>query len=400
MFFEHGSVKSPIFSRFSGGDVGAFLGNRTVATIFTWVVLLIFCALVFTGWYYLFVPILESRPGAVIVAALITLLAVICARQVGQYRAAARERGERPAWHHGWKFYIFLAIISALGTLNAAFIMFESRAILRTDISEVRSRYGALRDAGQVQLTPVGYNEKQARVAALLENLHEEIVNPNRGAYCGVGPAARSIIADLRAEIPGFRELNGSGAIQPCDVAQAERVYQSYAQMAQRMVRGDIGLIGASGPVRLNFLDELRANYDEMDRGLETVEAAAIGIGGVDSIDIQPLYRARDDYNADRQTFASLGGQTTADTPEITSLQIDEVNSYASTLNLFRKRLLHIATWVYLLIAIGLDLALIGLLTELNVRFGSAARAKAVVVDPRFYTDPRFLWSQRSIKRN
>ena len=364
------------------------------------VVLLVFCALVSTGWYYLFVPILDSKSGAVIIAALITILAVICARQVGQYRAAAKARGERPGWHHGWRFYIFLAVISALGTLNAAFIMFESRAILRTDVGHVRSSFGALKDEAQLQLTPAGFNEKRARVDALLDNLHEEIVNPNRGAYCGVGPAARSIIADLRSEIPGFRELNGSGSIQPCDLERAERVYQSYAQMAQRMIYGDIALIGPGGPVKLEFIDQLEANYADMDLGLAGVEAAAIGIGGVDSIDIQPLYRARDDYNADRQTFIALGGDATSETPEISSLQIDEVNSYASTLNLFRKRLLHISTWVYLLIAIGLDLALIALLTELNVRFGVAKRASVKVVDARFYTDPRFLWSSRNLDRS
>lgn len=376
------------------------MGNRVVATLFTWLVLLLFCALVFTGWYYLFANIFQNAWGAVAVALLITLLAAVCARQVGQYRAAAHERGEVPAWHHGWKFYIFLAVISALGTLNAAFIMFESRAILRTDIAHVRTSYSALRDDAHRQLTPPGYREKLARIDALLGNLHEEIVNPNRGAYCGVGPAARAIIADLQAEIPSYRVLNGSGAIRPCDVQRAEQVYQSYADMARRMARGDVSSIGLGGPVKLQFLDDIDGRYQKMDTALASVETAAAGFGGTESIDKGPLYRAKDDYNADRGTFISLGGQASAATPVIESFQTDEVNSYASTLNLFRKRFLYPTTWFYLLIAVGLDLALIFLITQLNIRYGRARKSTTVVVERRFYTDPRFLWSGRPNDRN
>ncbi|PLR25181.1 hypothetical protein SGCZBJ_13205 [Caulobacter zeae] len=379
--------------------MGAFLGNRTVATVLTWVVLLVFSILVFTGWYYLFATILQNSLGAATIALLITLLAAVCARQVGQYRAAAHEQGERPAWHHGWKFYIFLAVISALGTLNAAFILFESRAILRTDIAQVRGSYSALRDAAQLQLTPPGYKEKVARIEATLVNLHEEIVNPNGGSYCGVGPEALKIIANLRGEIPGYRVLNGSGAIVPCDRDKAEAVYQSYAKMAQRMVKGDITSIGVGGPVRLQFLDDLNARYGQMDAALAGVETAAAGFGGTESIDKRPLYRARDDYNADRGTFISLGGKPSGETPAIESLQTDEVNSYASTLNLFRKRLLHATTWFYLLIAFGLDLALIALITELNIRYGQAHRAQATAIELRFYTNPRFLWAGRPSDR-
>jgi hypothetical protein len=166
------------------------------------------------------------------------------------------------------------------------------------------------------------------------------------------------------------------------------------------MAKGDIGSIGQGGPVRLQFIDELDTRYAAMDTALAGVETAAAGFGGTESIDKRPLYRARDDYNADRGTFISLGGKASSEMPAIESLQTDEVNSYASTLNLFRKRLLHVTTWFYLLIAFGLDLALIALITELNIRYGQSRRAQAPTVELRFYTNPRFLWAGRTSDRS
>jgi hypothetical protein len=374
----------------------AFLGSSRTATYFTCLVLLIFCALVMTGWWYLLAPTLGQKAFAGLIAAVLTVIAAFSARQIGQYRASAIVNEEERRWYSGWRPYTFLAIISALGTLNAAFVLFESRAILRHDISTVRDEYSMLRDVAHQQLQLGGYPEKLAQIDSLLKNLHEEIVNPNGSKYCGVGRSALAIIGDITKIIPDYRQLNGSGPINPCDTARAEKVYESYAKMAHEMIKSDGSFLHANGPAKLSFLASLDSHYAQMDKDLAALEVAASGVGPADALDKSGLYRARDNYNSDRRTDISLSGDAILVPNEISSLQSDEVNSYASTIKLFSKRVTQPTTWFYLVLALAMDFAVIYLLTQLNVRFGRTKTQASDKFGPqelRFVTDPQYIWT-------
>lgn len=378
--------------------MGALIGSKGVATAITWLVLLLFIALVSTGWWYLLLPSIRIWQVVALVSLALTFLAALAARQIGQYRADAFEREERRPWYFGWKPYLFLAIISALGTLNAAFVLFESRAILRDDIQQVRSAYTSLRDQAHRDLQPRAYAEKQVQLEGLLRSLHEEIVNPNPG-YCGVGPSARVIIADIARLIPGYRVLNGSVPIRPCIRSEAEQMYQSYAAMGHEMIRGDDAFLRINGPAKLAFLDLIDTHFTSASRDLDALETSVSGVGTTDFVDKRPLYEAKSNYNADRSTFFSLRGGAVPEIREIARLQSDEVNSYASTLRLFWERLFNLRTLFYLLLAIALDFALIYLLTQLNIRHGRKRRpsAEADADMMRFQTDPKFLWTNPSM---
>ncbi len=373
----------------------ALTGSKRIATALTWLVLVIFCALIATGWWYLLAPTLGQQHLAGLIAILLTILAALCARQIGHYRADAITKGARPAWHHGWKPYLFLAIISALGTLNAAFVLFESRSILRGDIAMVRGHYSSLRDRAHQTLPPKGYEKKVAEIEGLLKGLHEEIVSPVGGNYCGVGREAFKIIAQIRTLIPDYHVLNGSGAIVPCDIPKAERLYQSYADMAHAMILGDREFLGVDGPAKVGFLAKLDQHYAAMDQALGELEGSAIGVGGTEMLNTPVLYEARNNYNADRRTFLSLDGRKHDDIREIKGLQSDDVNSYAATVELFWKRLFEPSTWFYLVLAFAIDFVTIYLLTQLNVRFGHVAADDDAPSEEalRFETDPRFLWT-------
>lgn len=373
--------------------MGALIGSKGIATAITWLVLLLFIALVSTGWWYLLLPSIRIWQVVALASLTLTFLAVLAARQIGQYRADAFEREERRPWYFGWKPYLFLAIISALGTLNAAFVIFESRAILRDDIRAVRSAYSTLRDRAHEDLQPRGYAEKQAQLDGLLRSLHEEIVNPNPD-YCGVGGSARAIIADIARLIPGYRVLNGSVPIRPCIRSRAEQMYQSYESMAREMIRGDEAFLRANGPAKLEFLALLDSHYAAAARDLTALETSVSGFGTTDFIEKRPLYEAKNNYNADRSTFFSLRGSPVPEIREIARLQSDEVNSYASTLRLFWDRLFNLRTLFYLAIALAIDFLLIQLLTLLNVKHGKKRRPRESPTPEmlRFQTDPKYLW--------
>lgn len=372
----------------------SLLGSKRIATALTWLVLMLFVALLATGWWYLLLPSIGIWPAVALITFGLSLLAVLAARQIGQLRAEGILGDTPTRWYNGWKPYLFLAVISALGTLNAAFVLFESRAILRDDIQNVRSSYGRLRDQAHRDLPPPGYSEKVARVNGLLKNLHEEIVNPNPD-YCGVGASARAIITDLSRLIPGYRLINGSVPIRPCDRNRAETMFKSYADMAGEMVKGDGDFLKMNGPAKLSFLDALDIRVASAAKELNGLEVAASGLGTTDFLNKRALYDAKNNYNSDRSTFFSLKGSAVEQLPEISRLQSDDVSSYASTLRLFWDRLFTWRTLFYLLLAVALDFALIYLITQLNVRFGKKRKVRRVAgADTfRFQTDPKFLWT-------
>lgn len=371
------------------------IGSKRTATLITWLVLIVFCAVILLGWWYLLEPTLHVKVLVGTGAFLITAIAALSARQIGQLRADALET-ERRRWYRGWKPYTFLAVISALGTLNAAFVILESRAIVRSDIANVRDSYGTLRDIARGELPVRSYIEKVARIEALLKNLHEEIVNPNGGRYCGVGDSAKVIIEEIKQYIPSFHVLRGTGPMPCSAAAEVERVYRSYEGMAREMIRSDPGYLAANGPDKDALLATIDKHWEVMRAALNELETSASGLGPTDGLDMEALYSARGDYNADLKSFVSLSGKPWPRLAAIGMLQSERVNSYMSTLRLFIERMSHAWSWLYVVFAIGIDVVVIYLLTEFNVRYGRKPASTLVGerIDERFQTDPRYLWVQ------
>jgi len=373
----------------------SLIGSKRTATLLTWLVLTIFCSSILFGWWYLLAPTVGEKYISALIAFLLTGIAAICARQIGQYRADAIINEEQRPWHHGWKPYLFLAVISALGTLNAAFILFESRAILRHDIADVRGAFNRLRDTAHDKLPSPEHAKKAAQVEALLKSLHEEVVNPVGGNYCGVGVAARGIIRDIVQLLPTVHDIHGAGPIRPCDNVRAEQLYASYAKMAHESLDNDRAFVAENGPNRAAFLRTLDGHYDAMNSALGQLEINAAGVGTTDQLNKNALLSARTDYNADRATFLTLDPRPYPDIREIGTLQSEDVNSYAATIELFYKRLFYPSTWFYLLIALMIDFVVIYLITQLNVRYGKRRKRGSGTIDvatARFATDPKFLW--------
>lgn len=382
-----------------------FLGSRRNATLITWLFLLIFCGAIGFGWWSLVTASLQStwaKAVALVFVLGLTLGAAFFARQIGQMRAAAKLAGQTWRWYHGWKPWLFLAVISALGTLNTAFVLLESRSILRDDVQNVRNRASNLRVASDRDLTPAGFNEKEATVRGHLTNLRNEIINDRTdGKHCGVGREARDIIGQMRSILPNFREISGSGPINPCDRIKAERMYQPYEEMAWSLLRADRQFQQNKGPEKLALRDAIQRHQKEMDQPLRELETAASGFGPAAGIDKRALLSARDNYNADLKQYLGLIGPAAASESElelVSHLQSDQVDSYAATLRLIYDRFLNYKTIFYLIIALGLDFAVIWLITLLNERFGSRSRRRQDGVSDHpswsgpFAKDPKFLW--------
>lgn len=371
----------------------AFAPTRQASVVFTWLVLGLFLILLITGWKYLIEPSVGDAFLATLAATILAAIAFLAARQIAQYRAQAMAENAAAPWYTGWRPYILLALLSSIGTINAAFVLFESRAIIRQDISVVRGNYDKLLSDAKARLPPPGYMSKLNQLDGLLKSLHEEIVNPNKGNYCGVGTAATSIIGKISTLIPQYTVIRGSGLIKPCD-ERAQRLYQSYETMAHDMLKHDKDFASSRGNERLEFADELKRHYDKVVADLSDLESRASGFGGVASLPLSQLYEARRQYNSDRQKYIGLIEDARPGIDEIDTLQ-SEQTGYAATLQLLMRRFQHFNTWVYVGVAFGIDFALIYFLTLLYIDFvASRATANQDSRDfpEKFNVDPKFIW--------
>lgn len=381
-------------------------GSRRTSVVIAWLFLLVFCCAIGYGWWSLATASLQSGTAKVVAAIFvfaITLLAAFFARQIGQMRAAAKLEGREWRWYYGWRPWLFLAVVSALGTLNAAFVLLESRAILRDDIQNVRDAESTLRTIAKAELTPAGYNERRTEVIGLLTALRKEIVNLDTdGRHCGVGREATDIIMRLKRILPEYRIISGSGPINPCDPVRAERMYRPYEEMAMSLLPADRQFQRSNGPAKIEFLGTLDQHFTAIDKPLRDLENAASGFGSSVGIDKTALIDARNNYNADLKQYLSLRraeGQPDLRIKPITYLQSDQVDSYAATVRLFWDRLGNFKTYIYLLLALLLDYVVIFMITHLNERFGGRrdGRRKDGVSDHaswfgQYARDPKFIW--------
>ncbi len=373
--------------------VASSLTRQGSVVIFSWLILGLFLVLLITGWKYLIEPSVGDPFLAAIAAAILAIIAFLAARQIAQYRAQALAENAQSPWHTGWRPYILLMLLSSIGTINAAFVLFESRAIIRQDIALVRGSYDKLVSDSKGRLPPPGYVIKLNQVDGLLKSLHEEIVNPNKGNYCGVGSAATSIIGKISTLIPQYTVIRGSGLIKPCD-ERAQRLYESYDTMAHDMLKHDKDFSNARGNERLQFADELKQHYEKAVAELSDLENRASGFGGIASLPMTPLYEARRQFNSDRQRYIGLIEDARSGVSDIDSLQ-SEQTGYAATLQLLVRRLQHFNTWVYVGIAFGIDFALIYFLTVLYVGYAAShalANEDESNFPKRFSVDPKFIW--------
>ncbi len=300
----------------------------------------------------------------------LTAVALFLARALGQARAERKISDTSYRWYFGWPAYIFLAMLSALGTINAAFVLFEGSSVVRQDIDDVRGAFSKLSLAAHRELTLPSHEKNSADLDGLLATLHQEIVNPNGGNYCGVGSSAEEILHKIRDLVPEMPIIRGTGAIKPCDIDKATRVYNGYADNAHAALNRNQAYLNFLGPEKSKFLDKLDRDVTSMNDELNGVEGLLSDVTAFSKPTVQqPLAKAASNYRADQAIFADFIRPAATGLPDqidISSSQ--ELGSIAAIMQIVSKRLSYPQTWSYLVFAILLDLGSIQLFTYIFSR--------------------------------
>lgn len=356
--------------------------------------LLILC-FVTGGWWLLLREVISSSLMSGIMALLITTIALGLARFLGKKRAFAKI-GNRAnfRWYFGGMTYVFLFILSALGTVNAAFVLWEGPSVVRQDMEEVRSSYKKLQIYAHATLQIAEFDTKKSKVEGLLTALQKEIDNPNGGNLCGVGPYAQNIITDIRAFVPNMPIIRSGGMIRPCDHGRAQEIWSAYRDSAMASLNADPDFLAQDGPGRYTYLENLDKNIGEVESIFDGIASDLVGPTSFAKSSVQGgLETASSRYQSDYIELLRFVREPSEDIPQRVDVsQSQQLGSLAAILQILFLRLGYVSTWSYILIAILLDFALVHFLTTAFARLIPASASTPVDEFRVPGSHPRFLW--------
>ena len=143
-------------------------------------ILVLFAFMVGRGWHTLvsnYGSLVSLPVGAAMALIAAFLCYAIASERVYHPRSTSTQLG----------YFFFLFIISALGAINAMFLMFQSTNVFREELEQSNQAIVSIRDVGAPAISTADYDRFKADVSDRWRNLRAEIENP---LLCGQGPVA------------------------------------------------------------------------------------------------------------------------------------------------------------------------------------------------------------------
>ena len=382
---------------------GIWYGMGFIAT-------LIFIWWVGYGWSKLLATYTPNTATAVAAGWLIAIFAYLLALVMGAgsaARARARSNGLLPRGSSWFALYPFLFVLSALGLLNSAVYLLEGGVVMQEEIDQAQERLSMIDAAAARGLRDPAHARKEARVNQLLAGLEREIKSPYGDNRCGVGPGARRIIGQIRDELPDFHEYYGSSVHDCAQVDRLEAIYRSYEGQAREMLRTDTAFVQGGGSGLRDLQAEMHTAFVDAQSGLAAAEERLApgnreGRTAAYADSLHALRAAATVYGQYRGIPDPRVQRALTGLPmEIDVSMAGGLGSIGAIVPTLIHRLGYLSTWIYLLVALLIDIGLVLLLARIlgivarNKRrrdggdeLGSGAGAEPT----RRANDPAFLW--------
>lgn len=305
-------------------------------------ILVIFAFVVGRGWHTL-----VNNYGAAVslpVGAMMALIAIFLCY------AIATERVYHPKSKRTQLAYFFVLFnISALGAINAMFLMFQSSNVFREEIERSNQAIVAIRDIGAQAISTSEYDRYRSEVSERWRNLRAEIENPQ---LCGQGPMAARRIAELQAVLPSFRPLAAGGK---CD--RIPELISSYEKQV-----ADLEKVSPQYQAVRKKIDLKSRVRSESDALLEDVSEIRKGLNGLLTVNTVKarLFDVSERYSLLRQELASTGVTGIDKVPVTIDMRaVSALGDIGQVVPFIISRLSDLSTYIYLLIAIVLDVTVI-----------------------------------------
>lgn len=360
-------------------------------------IVVLFVAVVTAGWHRLLAPVLSTfTPSSPLAAGLlsavaalaIAIIAVILARAVADERvdgARARENksaaGNDRTW---WAYFFILFALSALGTMNTVFYYGEGGIVLREHLAQARQCLNELETTAKDALQTPAYSKRVAQVNGLLTRLEEEIRNPRN---CGEGPEANRILQQLGRELGSeFTPLSGRSR----DCQRVHELMTSYRRIAADLLRTSPDYtrenVARKEALMATIAEFTRSAHKRLDDAESALAAGSRG-DAQDALEGAASYYGKMTLEL---TGASGGPQTTSCTIDVR--QIRGLGSIAQVIPILMHRLDHLSTYLYILLALLLDVILIACFMRVLRSAQQPTDRPPTTTDGASGRQPHFLW--------
>lgn len=311
---------------------------------------LIFCSVLFYGWYRLVQGSMPLIPAALL-AFILALLAWGIAKIIGS--SERKIRGNLP-------LFLFLLMISAVGVFNTLMIQLEGRSIFLEVIDRASSQYTQLHENAK----RVASNEEVAalrtQVESLKTKLAQEIDNPRN---CGDGPEANEILGEIAQLLPGFRRYSGNTR----DCSKNRQLIQMYSEQMDKLMSSSRTFVDNNVAETEGYLLRLKAEIPQRIGALTQLRKELNDGASLNAIKLK-----LDEFAADYQAMAMELRNILPRVGELNDFkaQLDiqearELGEWGHLLPLFLERVEKIPTWVYLGAAVFMDWLLVHLFARI-----------------------------------
>jgi hypothetical protein len=323
-------------------------GNDRPATLALIGIVILFMATIALGWKGMFSG--ESEWVGIAVGIVVALIATVLAYAIG---------AEKKSFAGVSLAYFFILFnISAIGTLNACFMIFQSGNVIREEANTASAAIVLLRDVGTTKIVTAEADDLKNRVDSRWRSLQEELRNP---VLCGQGPEAVRRVEELRQILPDFRLMaqpqrlpRGAGnKAEGCD--GIEDVIRAYSETVKRLLDNH--------PIYAPAIRQIQAR-ENIQMGANVLLASI-----KDDLDVKQIDKARPVLLRIATKYAELREELSANVHSASSIKdipanIDMANLAAignigEVIPFIFRRLDEIDTYVYILIAFFLDFSVI-----------------------------------------
>jgi hypothetical protein len=339
------------------GDKAALFALVGMLVLFTYVV--------GKGWHGLFAS--QGIWISFFAGSVVALIAVALSY------AIASERTHHPKTYGTAASYFFVLFnISALGTVNFMFTTFQSSNVFRDQVDQSTAAIVALRDYGVASIDTSEYDKFIGAVSDRMRNLRAELENPQ---LCGQGEEAERRISEIQALLPNFRKLAGGGKCERIPLVVA-----TYEKQVAELLRESSQYKTARQRV------ELKSKLaNDTAKLLDEVNAVAKDISGsYSSEDVRKrLFGIADRYSLRRQELGTQADMQLEKIPlKVDTKSISALGDIGQVLPFMFSRLSDISTYLYLLIAVVIDVALVSAFARV-LRASPTSQQKTRAARPR-----------------
>jgi len=305
-------------------------------------VCIIFSWLVGYGWYRTFNSWTGNLILAVISGSILSTIAIILGLAIAKQRVQDPNNISTPL-----SYFFILILLSALGTINTLYFNVSGARIIQDEIKGALHKINVLKTRTPILLSTPQYEAWKKEVERAADNVYEEITNKR---LCGQGPEAQKRIYELRNLLPSFKPLAGQG----CD--KADQLIEQYKIIIQKQIESSNETLKVSN--KLDAREYIRNNCEKLEGNLNKLLETTNKAEDIETAKIQ-LRGAVEEFNKMKDQVEILSEKGFDDRFIINTKGIDSIGNPGEILSFMASRLNEVNTYIYLIIALLIDITLI-----------------------------------------